>query len=251
MKSAGKQVCGWVWGLLAVALAAAGVAGGCSSDVFDVDVDLTARTFVADFGPPAGNIPDATCDDATVQQVCGSSPTVAVDTSSQTGVPSDVQVALACDPSTARCYAQASAHLSQPVDVLQDDAFTTRVERHALSFVQLADLAYTIPMNTLTFDLPQIDIYAGPAGSRRETDPGVAFVGSTQPVPAGAVVTDPQHVTITKDTPARPVIEHAIENKQEFVFIVVANPRLDAGAPVPAGAVQIDVATKLVVGLPR
>ena len=102
-------------------------------------------------------------------------------------------------------------------------------------------MAYTIPANTLTFDIPQIDIYAGPSGARRETDPGVAFVGSTQAIAAGTVVTDPLHVTITKDTPARPVIEHAIENKQEFVFIVVANPRLDAGAPIPAGAVQIDV----------
>ena len=43
----------------------------------------------------------------------------------------------------------------------------------------------------------------------------------------------------------------AIEHQQEFVFIVVANPRLDAGAPIPAGAVQIDVFPKLVVGIPR
>ena len=156
-------------------------------------------------------------------------------------MPSDVEVALGCDDSTDRCFAQASAHLSQPVNVLQDDAFVTRVERHALAFVHLVDVAYTIPSNTLTFEIPQIDIYAGPAGSRRETDPGVAIVGSTQPVAAGTVVTEAQHVTIGDDTPARPFIEDAIENRQEFVFIVVATPRLEAGAPIPAGAVQIDV----------
>jgi hypothetical protein len=234
----------------AVVLALAG-AGGCSADVFDVDVALTPRTFLLDFGPDAGTIPTVTCADAAAQQICGASPTVAVDTSSSTGVPSDVQVALGCDPTTDRCFAQASAHLSQPVDVLQDDAFVTRVERHALSFVQLVDVAYTIPTNTLTFDIPQIDIYAGPAGSRRETDPDVALVGSTQPVAAGAAVTDAQHITISDATPARPVIEHAIENKQEFVFVVVANPRLEAGAPVPAGAAEIDVAPRLTIGLPR
>ena len=247
MKRAARQIQGWASGLGLAAV----IAGGCSSDVFDVDVDLMAHTFVADFGPPAGTIPTATCSEAVAQQVCGGSPTVAVDTSSTTGVPSDVQVALGCDPSSDLCFAQASAHLSQSVDVLQDDAFTTRVERHALSFVRLVDLAYTIPTNTLTFDLPRIDIYAGPAGSRRETDPGVAIVGSTQPVAAGVLVTDPQHVTITDATPARPVIEQAIEHEQEFVFIVVANPRLDAGAPVPAGSVQVDVVAKLTVGLPR
>ena len=136
---------------------------------------------------------------------------------------------------------QASAHASQTVAVLQDDDLGSRIGRNALGFVQLADVAYTIPSNTLTFDIPQIDIYAGPAGARRETDPGVAIVGSTQPVAAGTVVTEAQHVTIGDDTPARPVIEDAIENKQEFVFIVVATPRLEAGAPIPAGAVQIEL----------
>jgi hypothetical protein len=185
-----------------------------------------------------------------VQEVCGSGQTFAVDTSSTTGVPSDVQVELGCDPGNSLCYMQASAHASQTVAVLQDDDLGSRIGRNALGFVQLADVAYTIPSNTLTFDIPQLDIYAGPAGSRLETDPGVALVGSTQPITAGTVVTDPLHVILDKDTPARPVIEDAIENKQDFVFIVVANPRLDAGAPVPAGAVQIDVFPKLVVGLP-
>ena len=243
MMTGGKQI----WAVtLGLALAA-----GCSADVLDVDVNLTARSFVADFGSQSGTIPTVSCTDAVAQEVCGASPTATVDTSPATGVPSDVQVSLGCDSATDQCFAQASAHLSQPVNVLQDDAFMTRVERHALSFVQLLDVAYTIPTNTLTFEIPQIDIYAGPSGATRETDPGVAAVGSTQPVPAGSTFTDAQHITISDETPARPLIEHAIENKQEFVLIVVTNPRLDSGAAIPAGTVQIDVAPKLTVGLPR
>jgi hypothetical protein len=229
----------------------AGAFGGCSADVLDVTVDLKPQTFALDFGQEMGTIPVATCDDTIVAEVCGGGQSVAVDTTTTTGVPSDVQVELGCDPGTARCFAQATAHASQPVNVLQDDAFVTRIERNALDFVHLVDVAYTVPANTLTFDIPRIDIYAGPSGARRETDPGVAFVGSTQSIAAGTVVTDPLHVTITDETPARPVIEAAIENKQEFVFIVVATPRLDAGAPIPAGAVQIDVSPSLVIGLPR
>jgi len=45
------------------------------------------------------------------------------------------------------------------------------------------------------------------------------------------------------------VIEHAVENKQDFVFIVVASPRMNAGSTVPAGAIQIDIAPKLTIGL--
>ena len=244
-----RRACAAVIGF--VLLVAVGGATGCSADVLDVTVNLKPQMFALDFGQRTGTVPTVTCDDTIVQEVCGSGQSVAVDTTPTTGVPSDVQVALGCDPSTARCFAQATAHASQPVNVLQDDAFVTRVERNALTFVHLVDVAYTIPANTLTFDMPQIDIYAGPSGARRETDPGVAFVGSTQAIAAGTAVTDPLHVTITDETPARPVIEHAIENKQEFVFIVVAKPRLDAGAPIPAGAVQIDVFPSLVIGLPR
>ena len=213
---------GGAW--LALVVGRGGIGGGCSADVFDLNVDLGARRLsrsildnrrgrfrpsratraigaggMRQFSRPPPSIPPR-------PQVCRRM------SWSRSGATT----------STDRCFAQASAHLSQPVNVLQDDAFVTRVERHALTLVHLVDVAYTIPSNTLTFEIPQIDIYAGPAGSRRETDPGVAIVGSTQPVAAGTVVTEAQHVTIGDDTPARPFIEDAIENRQEFVFIVVA-----------------------------
>src|SRR5262249_26544654 len=133
--------------------------------------------------------------------------------------------------------------------VIQDDSFTSKIERHALGFVKVADVAYTIPANTLTFDIPSVDVYAGPAGATRETDPGVALLGSTGPIAAGTTTTSEQHLIVKDDNPARPVIEHAVEHKQDFVFIVVASPRMNAGNPVPAGSIQIVVAPKLTVGL--
>jgi hypothetical protein len=56
-------------------------------------------------------------------------------------------------------------------------------------------------------------------------------------------------MAISDDAPALPVIQHAVEDKQDFVFIVVATPRMNAGMPVPAGTVQIDVYPSIVVGL--
>jgi hypothetical protein len=233
-------------GLLAVLLGVG--AGGC--DVFDFTVELSAQTFTLDFGQQSGTVPTVACSDAA--DVCGSEmAAVNVDTSSMAGVPSDVEVALACDQSSGQCFAQANARAAQTVAVLQSDDLGDKIARNGLSFVQRVDVGYTIPFNTLTFEIPQIDVYAGPAGSVRETDPGVAAVGSTQPIPAGVAITDEQQISITDDTPARPVIEHAIEHKQDFVFIVVAAPRMNAGSPVPAGAVQIDVFPSVVVGLPR
>jgi hypothetical protein len=237
----GKALCNALAALLVVA------AGGC--DIFDFEVDLAPQTFRLDFGQQSGTVPTVACD--ATADVCGSAPTLALDTSSTTGAPSEVEVALGCDGNTGTCFAQANARVAQGVAVLQDDGFWSRVGRNALSFVQLADIGYTIPSNTLTFEVPQIDIYAGPAGSLRETDAGVAVVGSTQPIPAGTVITDEQHLVIDDGTPARGLIEDAIENKRDFVFIVVAAPRMGAGSTFPAGAVQIDIFPSLIVGLPR
>ena len=230
---------------VAVATWLAVAAGGCG---WDIDIDLTPQSFKLDFGQQTGTVPAIPCNADTVDQVCGATPSVTVDTSSATtGAPSQVDLALGCDAS-GMCFAEASARVAQSVGVLQDNDFSTRLERHALGLVKLADIGYTVPANSMTIDIPKIDVYAGPAGSTRETDAGVAIVGSTQPIAAAAVITDRQHLIIDDNSPARPVIEHAIENKQDFVFIVVAKPVMTAGSPIPAGAVQVDIYPHIKVG---
>jgi len=239
MKGARKYMAVATW--LAASVAAAGCGG-------DLDFDLTPQTFNLDFGQQSGTVPAIACSDATVQAACGDAPSFTVDTTSATtGAPSRVDVALGCD-GNGMCFAQASARVAQSVAVLQDDDLSTRIERHALGLLKEVDVAYTVPANSVTIDIPKVDVYAGPAGSTRETDPGVAVVGSTQPIAAGAVITDRQHIVIDDDTPARPVIEHAIEHKQDFVFIVVATPVMTAGSPVPAGAVQVDIFPHIKIG---
>jgi hypothetical protein len=227
------------------ALAGLCLAAGLGCGLFDFDVDLAQQTFTLDFGQQTGTMPAVACDASA--GACNNAATF--DASTAAGIPSTVDVTLACDAASQRCYALVNARAAQTVAVLQDNDFSSKVARHALSFVKLADVAYTIPTNTLTFDIPQANVYAGPAGSTRETDPGVALLGTTQPIKAGTPTTEAQHMIIDDDSPARPVIEHAVEHKQDFVFIVVVSPRLDAGNPVPAGAVQIVVAPKLTVGL--
>ncbi len=229
----------WTW-LLAIAV------GSCG--LFDFTVNLAPQTFKLDFGQQAGTMPTVACDASA--GACNGAASFNFDTTATTpGTPSQVGVTLGCDDASRQCFAQVTARAQTTVGVIQDNSFTSKVERHAVSFVKVADIAYTIPTNSLTFDIPHIDIYAGPAGSTLETDPGVALLGSTQPITAGMTTTEPLHLIVTDDSPARPVIEHAVEHKQDFVFIVVASPRMNAGSPVPAGAIEIDVAPSLTVGL--
>jgi hypothetical protein len=232
--------------VLTCGLPALGV-GACSADVFDVDVALAPHAYQADFGPSSGTIPTATCDPS-MPTVCGAGQTLAVTT--DVGAPADVSVDLGCDATTSRCFAEAHARLTYELDVLQDDAFVTKVERRAISVVRSVDLAYTVPANTLTFDVPRVDVYVGPAGTTTETDAGVVLVDSLSTVAAGTTFVDtPRHLTLADNSPARTLIEGSIQAKTPFVFVLTTAPRLDAGAPVPGGAFEIDIYPTLGLGL--
>jgi hypothetical protein len=223
-------------------------ASACSIDVFDVDVPLSPHAYQADFGPSSGTIPTVACD-ATMPTVCGTGQTLAATTTD--GAPADVSVAVGCDAATSRCFAQANARVTYELDVLQDDAFVTKVERRAISVVRSIDLAYTLPKNTLTFDVPRIDVYVGPTGSKTETDPGVVLVDSVQSITAGLTFGDDarRHLTLADDSPARTLIASSIQAKTPFVFVIATAPRLDAGTPAPGGAFELDVYPTLGLGL--
>ena len=218
-----------LWAFAWTAIIIGLVAAGCSRDVFDVTVDLHTQTYRADFGTAAGTIPAVSCDPAT---------------------PATCEQGTGCDAATSRCFVQASGRVPYAVDVFQDDGFTSKIASHVVEFVRVADVAYAVSMNSLTFDVPQIDIYVGPAGITRETDPGVVPVGSTPPLAAGALL-DNGHLTVDDASPARATIEDDIRNERPLTFLLVLSPQIEAGAAVPAGALQVDVSPTLLIGLPR
>src|SRR5262245_60425537 len=80
-------------------VATAAVGGGCSSDIFDVEVALTPQSYAFDFGQAQGTIPTLACDPA-APGVCGNAPAVSVDPS--LGVPANVEVSLGCDAGSQR-----------------------------------------------------------------------------------------------------------------------------------------------------
>jgi hypothetical protein len=230
-----------------VAMALTG-GGACSSDIFDVDVTLQRQTTTIDFGANQGTIPVVTCGDPTQPDVCRAGAAAVPQPDPSTGV-TDVQ--LACDASTQRCFAQAQATIIYPVNILQDDDFVTKIERRSVVIVKVLDIAYTVPSNSLTFDVPAIQISVGPAGSTAATDPGVVPVGTTNPLPAGATFDDSaaQHLVVADDSAARAFIEQNIMNKQTLVFIATFSPRLEAGAPIPAGSLELDLVPHLTLGV--
>jgi len=224
---------------------AALLCGACSTDIFDVNVALASHAYQVDFGSATGTIPTLTCAAGT-PSVCDTQQRDAV---VATPGPSNVNVDVGCDTTTNRCFAEATARLTYTVDILQDNNFITKVERHSAWVVHSVDLAYTVPTNTLTFAVPQIDVYVGPPGTTTESDAGVVLVDSTMPVAAGTTFVDPpQHLKVASGSPARDFIVNSVESKQPIVFVVVMTPRIEAGAPVPAGSLELDISPTLSLG---
>jgi hypothetical protein len=246
----GRRSRSWRRSLAVCALAAAGAApSGCSKDIFDLSLSLQKEVYTIDFGAPRGDVPAVACTgDGT--DVCSNLPVVSTDVAAL-GVPATIDLTAACDTTTQLCYAQATVRAPYTVSVLDDPGFAASVARRGTTFIRVAALAYTVPVNTLNFDLPALDIYVGPAGSARETDPDVVLVGSTTALAAGQTLTDDQHLTVADGSPARALIEGNIQGRQPFTFVLVISPRLDSGQPIPAGAVEIDVTPNLLIGLPR
>jgi hypothetical protein len=216
----------------------AAAVAACDSNIFDVNVALDTRSFTADFGPATSTIPAVACSPA-APELCGTGEVL--DTTTAEGFPAEVSVAAGCDPATSRCFAQARARFVLPIDPPQDT--------NGSSFVRAVDIGYTMPVNTLNFDIPAVAVYVGPDGTTTEGDAGVVFVDTLTAIDAGVTFTDPRHLRLPAGSPGLAVVEDAVRNQRQFVFVLVATPRIEAGQPVPAGAFQIDVFPAVRLGL--
>ncbi len=233
--------------LLRAALAAGALlVAGCSLDIFDVEVHLDTQTYRANFGATPGTIPVVSCDPSAPVDCQIQAPLV--DTAIA-GLPGAISVSVGCDAATSLCYGEAEARVALTFAVLQDDDLTTNLERRAVSLVRDARLAYTVPINTLTFGLPDVRLYTGPAGSKRETDPDVVPIGTIPALPAGTPMSVEKEMKIDGDSPARKSIERAIGNREPFVLIISLTPRVDAGDPMPGGSIEIDMQPRMLIGI--
>jgi hypothetical protein len=230
-------------GVLAVVGAASLALSGCSSDIFDVSVQMGEEAFHLDFGTTTGTVPTVACDPATPAP-CGTGGVITLANGA-----GETELAAGCDGGTARCYMQANTRVFYVVDVLRDDAFTSKVGRKGVTLVRMLDVAYAVPSNTATFDIPRIDVHVGPAEARQVGDAGVTLVDSVPLIAAGQKISleSPGHLTIADESPGRALIESSIKRKAPFVFIVTTEPRMESGSALPSGS--IDIVLRPLLGL--
>src|SRR5450432_4133621 len=201
------------------------------------DVALSPPMFWADFGAPVGALPVGACEVARAE-ACGAGQ--ALDTTNAFfGI--DASVDVGCDGATARCFAQTFARVGYELDVRKDDGFMAVAPHDGSASVRVLDLSYVVPANTLTFDVPRVDVYVGPAGTRREIDAGVERAGTLTDLRAGEAFAVERHLDLSEGSAARALVERSLAAFEPFVFLLVMAPRLEAGAAIPAGLLEIDL----------
>ncbi len=230
-------------GLAALALVLSTVTAGCG-DLAGTDVALDSTALRADFGAAPGTIPSLACS--------------ASDASACTAVPAPAGVSgwqVGCDTAAHQCFGQADLRVQQMVGATDPSSLDSALGRQAVHYLRSIDIAYTIPANTLTFALAKIQLFvvqnpAANGGGSGAPDGGVVveqapgapadvLVGNADPLAPGQVVSDPRHLSIGEGNPAFAAMASQIEAGQDLSLALVVSPRVVAGTPLPAGAIEV------------
>jgi hypothetical protein len=223
-------------GLLPFVLAAAGCIN-LGSNQPSITYDLDAQEFMPpDFGNQMGKVPTVDC-------------------TANAGVCAAVQAppgtTATCEAASHLCVIQADVRLIQTIDLSKQKGFPSSVANTSLiHHVEVNEVRYWTPTNTLSFATPPINISIGSQTVQSETDPGATQLG-TLPSLAAMTVTachggtpgTPNGACLMPLTDAGKMVlgRLAKDYKTPFNVIVSAHLVAHAGDPVPAGRLDIFV----------
>ena len=231
-------------GFVAAALLG-GAAAGCgliSSNIFDVTIGLSSQPYAYDFGSTTGKVPSPTCP---------SSPDPCQTVASQVPMGSNGRCDTAVTP--AACAVDVTIVRPSTLNLSMDSSFASSIGSKAVRFVHTIDLAYGVTQNTTTFDLPPMQLYIGPSGSKLPGDQGVVAVGMIQAITHMTLIPEgSQHIIIAEGTPAHDKFAYYVQNPMvPFVLMVVATKTVRGGDALPAGKIQLVIKPAITVGLPQ
>jgi hypothetical protein len=225
---------------LLLSLGLAALAAGCNligSNGLTVPYDLQAQEYAQDFGNMMGTVPSIPC-------AMGGDAACSV-------VPAPMGATASCDTAIQYCQLTEDVHLSQQVNLSQEQGFPSSVANSSvINRVEVSAVHYWTPTNTLTIDTPPFDIYVGPQSAMNATDPGVKLLGTVPPLPAGSrtrcgsgtpgTADSKCDVPLTDDGKAE-LATLARDYRTPFNVLVVAHVTVASGQPFPAGQLDLFV----------
>lgn len=213
----------------ALALALAGC-GLISSDISKLTFDLPTETYTFDTSMwgnlPPGMVPAVPC---TADMDCCNAGSLA-------GI-SCTTTPLDCNAGT--CEASIPESASSTIDLAMQVPQLNGFAGQALSNVTISKITYSVSNNTMNIDLPAMTIYLAPQGVTDPKDPRAMMFGTTMPVPK---MTNPTNQQVMLVQNASAIFSMFTSNvSTPFNLIAATTVKLQAGDPVPSGAVTLSV----------
>jgi hypothetical protein len=213
--------------IAALALAGCGL---ISSDITKLTFDLPTQTYTFDTSMwgnlPAGTVPAVPCTSST--DCCTAGALAGVNCST---------TPLDCNAGT--CEAAIPESVSSPINLASDVPQLSGFANHGLSQITISKITYSVSNNTLNIDLPAMTIYLAPDKVTDPNDPKAVVFGTTMPIPAG---TDPTNQPVMLVSNAAQVFgTFTTDISMPFTLIAATVVKIEAGQPVPSGAITIAV----------
>jgi|GEM_PF-1418284 len=226
---------------VAVPLVFATGCGLISSDLAKVSFDLPPKTYTFDTGQADWNasmtgafsmVPTISCSAAT--DCCP----LAV---SAAGIDCSM---LICDTASASCaFAVTVQSPPQMIDLKNEAQIPSSLSNQSAIDITVNKLTYDVNQNSLNVDLPPVDLFVGPQGSTKVSDPGVTKFATVPVIPHGTTVTNGN---IPLDAAANSVFENiGMHLGTPFVFLAQTRVVIPGGTPPPSGALTLTIKGQL------
>jgi hypothetical protein len=114
----------------------------------------------------------------------------------------------------------------------------TRVDRY-----ELENVSYDVMVNSLSFDLPAVEIHWGPEAAI-DVDPamGVHLLGQVPPTAAGVIGPGTMQVDPTGEAT---LSDHLVDTSRRVRFFARTQVDVEPGAPFPQGSLQVEVSLRV------
>jgi len=226
---------------VAVPLAFATGCGLISSDLAKVSFDLPPKTYTFDTGQADWNA-SMTGAFAMVPSIpCSASADCCPVTISAAGIDCSM---LICDSVSASCaFAVTVQSPPQMIDLKNEAQIPSSLSNQSAIDITVNKLTYDVNQNTLNVDLPPVDLYVGPQGSTKVSDPGVVKFATVPAIPHATTLANGN---IPLDAAANQVFENiGMHLGTPFVFLAQTQVVLPGGTPAPTGALTLTIKGQL------
>jgi len=231
--------------LLAVAtVAPLAFATGCgliNSDLAKVSFDLPPKTYTFDTSQADWNGP-MTGTFATVPAIaCSTDADCCPVTISAAGLDCTM---LTCDAASGTCaFAVVVQSPPQMINLKNEANLPSSIANQSVLDITVNKLTYDVNQNSLNVNLPPVELFLGPQGSTKTTDPGVVKFATVPSIPASTPLTNGN---IPVDPAANTVFENiGMHLGTPFVFLAQTRVVIPGGTPAPTGALTLTIKGQL------